>query len=111
VPLSKGWVDSIGTLGHDQAMLVVPAVTLHAIVQTEVCATGRVMLGLAAGGSPKTESAALSTRMRRLLRPSARWRRAARGLGRTRRVVRQPRARDVSVCRRWRLQHHEDGRL
>lgn len=90
VPLSKGWVDSIGTLGHDQAMLVVPAVTLLAIVPTEVCVTGRVMQGLHAGGSTKTESAGLNTRLQRLLLPSARGRRATRGLGRTRRVVRQP---------------------
>ena len=111
MPLSRGWVDRIEKLVHDQAMLVVPAVTLHALVQMEVCVTGRVMPGLNVGGSTKTESAASNTRQRRLLRQSARGRRATRGLGQARRVVRQPPAQGVSVCRRWRLHHHDDGRL
>lgn len=111
MPLSKGWVDRIEKLVCDQAMLVVPAVTLHALVQMEVCVTGRVMPGLSVGGFTKTESAASNTRRRRLLRQSARGRRATRGLGQARRVVRQPPAQGVSVCRRWRLHHHDDGRL
>jgi hypothetical protein len=111
VPLSRWWVDTIGMLGHDQEMLVVPAVTLHALVLMEVGVTGRVMQGRTAGGSTKTDNAASTTRLPRLLRPSARGRRATRGLGQARRVVRQPPARGVSVCRRWRLQHHVDGRL